>query len=79
MIRRVKSAIVHELEFDNELVYNKIFLTTKIKFYYAQATNFCDDKMPKKGVNYICLAVILIDFVLKRVEKYQPQLFLKES
>ena len=36
--------------------------------------------MPKVGSNYICLAVILIDFVLIKDENYYyPQVFLKES
>ena len=28
--------------------------------------------------NYICLVVVLIDFVLKKDEKYYPQVFLEE-
>ena len=36
--------------------------------------------MPKVGSNYICLVVILIDFVLIKYENYYyPQVFLKES
>ena len=34
--------------------------------------------MPKIGSNYICVTVILIDFILKNDDKYRPQIFLKE-
>ena len=34
--------------------------------------------MPQVCSNYICLAVILIDFVLKNGENYYLQVFLKE-
>ena len=33
--------------------------------------------MPIVGSNYICLAVLLIDFVLKKDENYYPQVFLR--
>ena len=35
-------------------------------------------KNPKIGSNYPCLAVLLIDFVLKRGENYYQQVFLKK-
>ena len=34
--------------------------------------------MPKIDSNYPCLAIISIDFVLKKDEIYYPQVFLKE-
>ena len=34
--------------------------------------------MLKVGSNYICLAVILIDVILKKEENYYSQIFLKE-
>ena len=34
--------------------------------------------MAQIGSNYICVAVILIDFVLKKDENFYPQVFLKE-
>ena len=56
----------------------KKVLKTKIKSYGGKATDFHDKKIPKKDSNYTCLAVILIDFVLKKDEKYYHQVFLKE-
>ena len=46
----------------------KKFLKTKITSYGDTATDFHDDKMPKLSSNYICLVVILIDFVLKKMK-----------
>ena len=35
-------------------------------------------KIPKLGSNFICLAVVLTGFVLKKEENYYPQVLLKE-
>ena len=34
--------------------------------------------MPKADSNYTCLAVMLIDFVIKKDGNYYPQVFLKD-
>ena len=34
--------------------------------------------MSRRGSNFTCLAVILVDFIIKKDENYYPQLFLKE-
>ena len=65
-------------EFDSEPIYNKKFLKTKIKSYGDEATHFHDKEIPKEGSEYTCLAVITIDYVLKKDENYYPQVFLKE-
>ena len=65
-------------EFDSEPICNKKILKTKIKSFGCEATNFHDEEMPKVGSKYTCLAVILIDFVLKKYENYYAQVFLKE-
>ena len=64
-------------EFDSKSVCNKILLKTKVKSYGDQATDFYDKEMPKVDSNYICLAVILIGFVLKKYENYRPNIFLR--
>ena len=60
---------------NKEPICNKKFLKSKISSYSDEITNF--HKKPKVGSNYPCLAVLLIDFVLKRDENYYPQVFLK--
>ena len=51
-------------EFDSELTCNKKDPKTKINSY---------GEMPKVGSHYICLAVMLIEFVLKKDENYYLQ------
>ena len=51
-------------EFDNELVYNKEFLITKIKSHGDEVTDFYDKKIPKADSSYTCLAVISLDSAL---------------
>ena len=55
-------------EFDSKPIYSKTFLKTKIKSCSDEATDFHDKEMAKVGSNYICLAVLLIDIVLKKDE-----------
>ena len=46
-------------------MYCKKFLNTKIKSYGVGSRIFHDKEIHKVGFNYTCLAVTLIDFVLK--------------
>ena len=65
MIFGIKSAIVLK----KNLIMNpstKKIMKTKIKSYGDEAIDFHDKKISKVGSNYICLAVILIDFVFKK-------------
>ena len=64
-------------EFDSELLYNKIFLKTKIKSHDNEVTDFYDNKIPKVDSNHTCLAGISLDSALKKDENYYPQVFLK--
>ena len=64
-------------KFNSEPVYNKKILKTKIKFHGNEAAEVHDKDVPKAGSNHTCLAVIAIDFALKK-ENYYPQMFLKE-
>ena len=53
-------------EFDNEYVYNKGYLETKLKSHVDEVTDFYDKEIPKADPNHTCLAVISLDFVLKK-------------
>ena len=53
-------------------------MKTKIKPYHDEAADFHNWEMPKVGSDYVCLAVILYDFVLKNNEIYYLQVFLKQ-
>ena len=59
---KVKNSL--KKEFDSEQVYNEKYLKTKIKSHNGKInTNFHNNKIPKEASQFICLSVILIDFV----------------
>ena len=59
---KVKNSL--KKEFDSEQVYNEKYLKTKIKSHNGKInTNFHNNKILKEGSQFICLSVILIDFV----------------
>ena len=65
--------------FDREPVYNEKYIKTEIKSYEEKINaNFQGDKVPKKGSQYICLSVILINSVFRTGKNYYPQVFLEE-
>ena len=66
-------------QLDNQLIYNKEYLKTKIKYHGDEVTDFYNKEVPKVDSNHTRLAVISLDFVLKKVdESYYPQVFLKD-
>lgn len=65
-------------EFDNESIYIKSFLQTKIKSYSDDIANFRDKEMLKVDPNHICLVVILNNFVLTKDENYYKEVFLRK-
>ena len=53
-------------------------MKTKTKFHDNAVADFYDKKIPKADSNRFCLAVITLDFALKKYDNYYPQVFLKE-
>ena len=53
-------------------------IKTKIKPHGDKVTNFYDKEIPKVVSNHTCLAVINLDFILKKDESFYPQVFLKQ-
>ena len=53
-------------------------MKTKAGFYCDEATGFDAKKITKSGSNYIFWLVIWTDSVLKKDEKFYPQVFLIE-
>ena len=64
-------------EFDNEPVYNKNCLKTKIKLHDNEVTDFYDKKIPKLDSNHTCLAVITLNSALQKNDSCYLQVFLK--
>ena len=61
---------------DSNLVYNGKYLKNKLKVYDKKInTDFHGNKMPKK---YICLSVILLDYIFTTVRNYYPRVFLEK-
>ena len=59
-------------ELDSEPVYNKNYLKAKTKSYNGKMHT---NKTSKKGSQFICLSVMLIDSVFKTGKNYYPQVF----
>ena len=54
-------------------------MKTKIKFYSDEATDFHNKEMPKAGSNHAYLAVIKIDFALKKMKTIICKCFWKNA
>ena len=53
-------------QFDSEPLYNEKCQKPKLQFHNEQInTNFHNDKISKEGSQFICLSVILINFVFR--------------
>ena len=64
-------------EFDSEPIYNKEYLKTKMKSHGDELTDFYDKQIPKVNSSHTCLAVIRLDYALKKDDNY-PLVFLKQ-
>ena len=65
--------------FDSETLCNKKYLKSKRRSYERKiSTSFHDDRIPKKSFYWICLSVILINFVFKIGKNYYLLVFLEE-
>ena len=64
---------------NSEPVCNEKYLKPEIKSYNRKMnTNFHNNKIPKEGSKFICLAVILIDSVFRKGKNYYSQVILEE-
>ena len=72
--KKVKNSI--KKEFDSEPLYNQKYLKAKIKSYNGKInTNFYNNKIPKEGSQFTCLAAILINSVFGKGKNYYPRVF----
>ena len=53
-------------------------MKTKIKSHGDEFTDFYDKQIPKADSNHTCLAVISLDYALKKDNNYYLQVSLKE-
>ena len=69
------------VKFDSEPVYvnSDKYVKAKIKSYGDKInTNFQGRKVPKENASYKCLALIILDSVIRANKKYNPQTLLEE-
>ena len=73
---KVKNSI--RKEFVSKTLYNEKYLKANRKFYNGKInTNFHNNKIPRQGSQFICLSVILIDFVFRTGRNYYPQVLFR--
>ena len=68
------------LKSHSEPIYDDKYIKTKIKTFSSMInTLFSGNEIPKERNQYICIAVICIDSVLKVDKKNYPQVYLEQS
>ena len=73
-IREKVSADIKK-EFHSKLVYNKVFLKTKIKSHGDEVADFYDKKILNVDFSHTCVATISLDSPLKKNDSYYQQVF----
>ena len=76
MTTYLKNIILFTADINSESVYNKNYLKTKIKSHGDEVTDFRNKKILSQ--THTCLAVVSLDSPLKKDNKYNLQVFLKE-
>ena len=68
-----------DIKFHSEPTYDNSYIKTKVKtFSDIIKTLFSGDEIPKERVEYVCIACISIDSVLKTGKKNYPQFYLEQ-
>ena len=63
----------------NQPVYDGKYIKAKVRtFDGVISILFSDNKIPKEGNHYICIAAICVDSVLKKDKKNYPQVYLEQ-
>ena len=77
MQEKVKNTVNNE--YDSDSVYNEKYVKAKLKSYNGKInSNFHNNKITTESSPYICLSVVLIDFVFRTGSNYHPHLFAEE-
>ena len=67
---------IWQYEFDSKPIYNERYLKVKIKSSNGEiSTNLHNNKLSKKGLQDICLSVILLGSIFRTGKNYYPQVF----
>ena len=72
--------LLNGVKLSSDPIYNGSYIKTKVKtFSEVIKTLFDGGEIPKEKIQYICLACIIIDSLLKIDKKYYPQVYLEQS
>ena len=75
----MKLGTIYVIKFLSMLVNDGKYIKAKVReFISVIKTNFCCDKIPKKGKHHTCIACITNDSVMKIERKNCPQVCLEE-
>ena len=67
------------VKFYSQLIYDDKYIKTKLKAFNNMInTLFSADEIPKERINYVCIAAICIDSVLRVDKKNYPQVYLEQ-
>ena len=77
--KKLKIISKKKKKINSEPVCNEKYLKPEIKSYNGKMnTNFHNNKIPKEGSKFICLAVILIDSVFRKGKNYYSHVIIEE-
>ena len=68
------------IRFHSQPIYDDKYIKTKVKTFNGVINAlFSDNKVPKEGNHYICIAAICIDSILKTDKRKYPQVYPEQS
>ena len=74
---KIKSIL--NIKFHSQPIYDNKYIKTKVKaFNNTINTLFSGDEIPKERIEYVCIAAICIDSVLRIDKKNYPQVYLEQ-
>ena len=74
---KIKNILIIKLH--SQPIYDDEYIKTKVKtFNVVINTHFSDNKIPKEGNHYICIAAICIGSILKVDKKNYSQVYLEQ-
>ena len=70
--------LLGDVKFHSEPIYDKSYIKTKVKTFSDMIKTLFDGiEIPKEKIEYVCIACISVDFVLKVDKKSYPQVYLE--
>ena len=75
--KKIKKTL--NIKLHSQTIYDDKYIKTKVKAFDGVIdTHISDNKIPKEGNHYICIAAMRIDSILKVNKKNYPQIYLRQ-